>query len=151
MFHSDAYFSFIRNAVCIHRTARVQSELFSVFQPLFFFLTFARLSLVLQESLHIKLRNIHKFPDLMSTWLDMTFGQILFDWLPDNTTFPSVFICQQTPPLTPPASLWGHAHMPRETFHLRWPCAWGKAAPPSLLSSLLPPPLSFGCKLLHIL
>lgn len=62
-------------------------------------------------------------------------------------------VCQQTPPLTPPSSHQGHAHMPRETFHLRWPYARGKAVPPPFLPPCLPPsflpPLSLGCKLLR--
>lgn len=42
----------------------------------------------------------------------------------------------QTPPITPPSSLSGHAHTPKELFHLRWPNTRGKAAPSSLPAGL---------------
>lgn len=147
MYHSDAYFSFIRNSLCIHSTAIWTGVTPSIsFPPLN--------SKPLNSTSRLFVCITKKTPN----WLENCICAILsWDWLFFWSPFLSqTFFCayrmsQQTPPLTPPSFLLDMPTCP-ETFHLRWPYARGKAVPPpSLHASLLPLPLSLGCKLLDIL
>lgn len=147
MYHSDAYFSFIRNSLCIHSTAVWTGVTPSIsFPPLN--------SKPLNSTSRFFVCITKKTPN----WLENCICAILsWDWLFFWSPFLSqTFFCayrmsQQTPPLTPPSFLLDMPTCP-ETFHLRWPYARGKAVPPpSLHASLLPLPLSLGCKLLDIL
>lgn len=143
MYHSDAYFSFIRNSLCIHSTAVWTGVTPSI--------SFPPLNSKPLNSTSRLFVCITKNPP---NWLENCICAILsWDWLFFWSPFLSqTFFCAyRMSQQTPPSFLLDMPTCP-ETFHLRWPYARGKAVPPpSLHASLLPLPLSLGCKLLDIL